>query len=107
MGALILVSYISNLTSIIISGTIFLLIFAFITRFLAVAYQPIESGMEKICDRLNDAAKSLGVSPTTSFLKINLPNIKNTGKAALLLVFIDATKELPLTLILNHLILKH
>ena len=101
MGALILVGYVSSAFNIIISGTMLLLIFAYIVRFLAVAYQPIISGFEKNCDELNDASKTLGVSPVYSLVKINLPLIKNTLIAAGLLVFIDATKELPLTLILR------
>ena len=101
MGTLILVGYISSLTGIVVSGTIFFLIFAYIVRFLAVAFQPIESGMEKNCDKLNDAAKLLGAKPFYSFYKINIPILKNSVIAAALLVFIDATKELPLTLILR------
>tara|TARA_B100001741_G_C16524859_1_gene586591 strand:- start:1194 stop:1745 length:552 start_codon:yes stop_codon:yes gene_type:complete len=101
MGTLILVGYISSSTGIVLSGTIFFLIFAYIVRFLAVAFQPIESGMEKNCDKLNDAAKLLGAKPFYSFYKINIPILKNSVIAAALLVFIDATKELPLTLILR------
>ena len=101
MGTLILVGHISNITGIVLSGTVFFLIFAYIVRFLAVAFQPLESGMEKNCDKLNDAAKLLGAKPFYSFYKINMPILKNSVIAAGLLVFIDATKELPLTLILR------
>ena len=101
MGALILVGYISNAFNIVLSGTMFLLFFAYIVRFLAVAYQPIESGFEKNCEELNDASKTLGSTPLKSLFRVNLPLIKNTIIAAGLLVFVDATKELPLTLILR------
>ena len=101
MGALIFVGYISDTFNILLSGTMFLLFFAYIVRFLAVAYQPIESGFEKNCEDLNNASKTLGASPIRSLYSLNLPLIKNTIIAAGLLVFIDATKELPLTLILR------
>ncbi len=101
MGTLILVGHISKITGIVLSGTVFFLIFAFIIRFLAVAFQPLESGMEKNCDKLNDTAKLLGSTPLYSFYKINVPILKNSVVAAGLLVFIDSTKELPLTLILR------
>tara|TARA_A100000164_G_C21910711_1_gene775484 strand:- start:1233 stop:2210 length:978 start_codon:yes stop_codon:yes gene_type:complete len=101
MGTLILVGHISKMTEIVLSGTVFFLIFAFIIRFLAVAFQPLESGMEKNCDKLNDTAKLLGSTPLYSFYKINVPILKNSVVAAGLLVFIDSTKELPLTLILR------
>ena len=101
MGALIFVGYISDTFNILLSGTMFLLFFAYIVRFLAVAYQPIESGFEKNCEDLNNASKTLGAYPLRSLYKLNLPLIKNTIIAAGLLVFIDATKELPITLILR------
>lgn len=101
MGMLILVGFISNTFGILLSGTMSLLFFAYIVRFFAVAYQPIESGFEQNCEELNDASKTLGASPSRSLFKVNLPLIKNIIVAAGLLVFIDATKELPLTLILR------
>lgn len=101
MGALLVVGYISNVFNILLSGTIVLLIFAYTVRFFAVAFHPIESGFEKNCEELNDASKTLGVSPIRSLFNVNLPLIKNTIIAAGLLVFVDATKELPLTLILR------
>ena len=101
MGALILVGYVSNTFGILLSGTMSLLFFAYTVRFFAVAYHPIESGFEKNCEELNNASKTLGSSPMRSLFSVNLPLIKNIIVAAGLLVFIDATKELPLTLILR------
>ena len=101
MGVLILVGFISKAFGILLSGTMSLLFFAYIVRFFAVAYQPIESGFEKNCEELNDASKTLGASPLRSLFNVNLPLTKNIIVAAGLLVFIDATKELPLTLILR------
>ena len=101
MGVLILVGFISKKFGILLSGTMSLLFFAYIVRFFAVAYQPIESGFEKNCEELNDASKTLGASPLRSLFNVNLPLTKNIIVAAGLLVFIDAAKELPLTLILR------
>jgi len=101
MGVLILVGFISKAFGILLSGTMSLLFFAYIVRFFAVAYQPIESGFEKNCEELNGASKTLGASPLRSLFNVNLPLTKNIIVAAGLLVFIDATKELPLTLILR------
>ena len=63
MGALILVGYISDTFNILLSGTLFLLFFAYIVRFLAVAYQPIESGFEKNCEDLNNCLLYTSPSP--------------------------------------------
>ncbi len=100
--AIILIASPLNLSlGILLTGSLFTLLFAYLIRFLAVAWQPIDSGMEKNCDRLNEASQSLKAKPLISLLKINLPLIRPSLWAAGLLVFVDTMKELPLTLILR------
>ena len=101
MGMLLFAGQINNLTGLILTGSISVLIFAYVIRFLAVAWQPIDSVMEKTCDQLNSASRSLGSSALRSLIKINLPLLKKALLVAGLLVFIDTIKELPLTLILR------
>jgi iron(III) transport system permease protein len=84
-----------------ITGTISALIFAYIVRFMAVGYNSIESGNQKIPVSLDQSAQALGRSKFATLIKINLPLLKNSVIAAMLLVFIDVLKELPLTLILR------
>lgn len=85
----------------LLSGTTFALIFAYVIRFLAVGYNPIDSGFKKVCNNLDEASRSLGISPFKTLVKIDLPLIKSTIFSAALLVFVDVLKELPLTLILR------
>ncbi|MBF89764.1 MAG: ABC transporter permease [Candidatus Marinimicrobia bacterium] len=101
MGMLILAGQINNLTGYILTGSITILISAYVIRFLAISWHSIDSAMEKTCDQLNSASRSLGSSALRSLVKINIPLIKNTLVVAGLLVFIDTIKELPLTLILR------
>ncbi|MAV15651.1 MAG: iron ABC transporter permease [Candidatus Marinimicrobia bacterium] len=101
MGILLLSGQINYLTSWVMTGSLLLLIFAYIVRFMAVAWQPIDSGMERNCQELNNASRTLGSSTIKSLFKINLPLLRNTIITAGLLVFIDTVKELPLTLILR------
>jgi iron(III) transport system permease protein len=70
-------------------------------RFMAVGYNNIESSMERTSTSLDEASRSLGVSPRRTLGKILLPLIRPGILAAALLVFIDVLKELPLTLILR------
>ena len=91
-----------------IVGTVFvaqLFMVGFATYSYPLLVVPIEaefdSGMEKNCDRLNEASKSLKSSALSSLVKINLPLIRSSMWAAALLVFVDTMKELPLTLILR------
>lgn len=82
-------------------GTWFALIYAYLVRFMAIGYNSIESGNERVPVNLDYASRSLGISKLKTLLTVNLPLIKGSLLAAALLVFIDVLKELPLTLILR------
>lgn len=82
-------------------GTWFALIYAYLVRFMAIGYNSIESGNDRISLSLDQASRSLGVSKIKTLIHVNLPLIRNSILAAGLLVFIDVLKELPLTLILR------
>ena len=101
IGILLFTAQINFVTNFVLTGSLVLLVFAYIVRYLAVACQPINAGIETNCDSLNNASKSLGSSTYTSLRLVNIPLIKNTLITAGLLVFIDIIKELPLTLILR------
>lgn len=88
-------------TGLLFSGTLFILIFAYMVRFLAVALGNIRSGLANIHPNLDDAAKSLGYSPWQSMTKIHLPLLRPSLISAALLVFVDTLKELPATLVLR------
>lgn len=85
----------------ILSGTLFVLIIAYIVRFLAVGYNAIDSGFQKTGTSVNEVARSLGASPLRTLWTIDLPLIRNSIAAGVLLAFVDIMKELPLTLILR------
>ncbi len=77
------------------------LIYAYAVRFMAVGYNSIESGLDKVPLSMDESARSLGISNAKTLRKINLPLIRPAVWTGLLLVFIDVLKELPLTLILR------
>ena len=87
--------------TLVLSTSIFMLIFAYTIRFLAIGYQSIESGFDKIGMKFFEASRTLGYSATKTFFKVDLPMIKPALIGAFALVFIDIVKELPLTLILR------
>lgn len=88
-------------TGLILSGTLFAVIFAYLVRFLAVSIQSVESGLGKIRPSMDEAARSLGYRPMEILFKIHLPLMKGSVLTALLIVFVDVMKELPATLILR------
>ncbi len=88
-------------TGLLLSGTLFTLLFAYIVRFLAVSLQTVESGLGKIKPSMDNAARSLGYRPREILFKVHLPLMKASVLTALLIVFVDVMKELPATLILR------
>jgi iron(III) transport system permease protein len=88
-------------TGLLLSGTFVALIFAYTVRFMAVAFLPVESGFTRICGRVDDAARSLGATPSCALRRVSLPLLRGTLLGAVILVFVDVLKELPLTLILR------
>ncbi|MBL3618355.1 MAG: iron ABC transporter permease [gamma proteobacterium endosymbiont of Lamellibrachia anaximandri] len=88
-------------TGLLLSGTVFALLFSYAVRFLAVSLQSVESGLSKITPNMDDAARSLGLAPGKVLRRIHLPMMRGALLTAMLLVFVDVLKELPATLILR------
>ena len=83
------------------TGTAAALVFACLVRFLTVAYNACQGGIEKVNRRLDDAARNLGAHPGRVLREVHFPLMRGAVASAVLLVFIDVTKELPATLILR------
>jgi len=93
--------YLDTSTGLLLSGTVFALIFAYTVRFLAVAYGSVDASMKKISPHMDDAARSLGHSPGAILRKVHLPLMRGGVLTAALVVFVDCMKELPATLVLR------
>lgn len=87
--------------TLVLSTSVVMLIFAYSIRFLAVGYQSVEAGFEKVGKKFFEASRLLGNGVTQTFFKVDLPMIKPAVISALALTFVDIVKELPLTLILR------
>jgi len=88
-------------TGLLLSGTIFALLFAYLVRFLAVAFNSVEASLNRIKPSLDDAARSLGHSPASTLRQVHFPLMGSGLITALLLVFVDVMKELPATLLIR------
>jgi iron(III) transport system permease protein len=84
-----------------INGTILALLYAYIVRFMAVAHNPIDAVSLKVNKSTRESSKMLGNGNIKTFLKVEFPLIKTGIYSAIVLVFVDVMKELPLTLILK------
>ncbi len=88
-------------TGLLLSGTILILVLAYTVRFLAVSLGTIEAGLERISPNLDAAARTLGESALSTLWRVHLPLLVPAIGTASLLVFVDAMKELPATLLLR------
>ena len=112
LGSLFFISFLQNTTNsiflflgteieIIMIGSFFILIFAYVSRFNAVAFGAINSGISRIPPNMMEASLTLGKPFGFSFIKIILPLIKPSILTATILAFVDIIKELPITLLLR------
>jgi iron(III) transport system permease protein len=88
-------------TGLLLSGTVFILVFAYVVRFLAVGFGAVEASLGKIQPTMDMAARSLGAGTVRTLWRIHLPLIRGSLIAAATIVFVDSMKELPATLILR------
>ena len=85
----------------LLSGTVFILIYAYLIRFLALAKGTLESGFANINPVMEDSGRLLGSPPVKILRDLHLPMLRGSLWTASLLVFVDVMKELPATLMLQ------
>jgi iron(III) transport system permease protein len=81
--------------------SLFALVIALAVRFLPLAVQTQEASLQQLTPAIEQAGRSLGAGPFENFRRVVLPMMRGGLAAALVLVFIDALKELPATLLLR------
>jgi len=81
--------------------TIFLLIFAYVVRFLPQAVGSTRASLLQISPRLEEASRNLGRTPLQTLSSITVPLMRPGLVTGLALVFLTAMKELPATLLLG------
>jgi iron(III) transport system permease protein len=85
----------------LLTGSVFALLYGYLVRYFAVGFQSVESGLARITPTMDASARSLGSGPFDTFVRIHLPILTPSVLAAALLVFVDVMKELPATLVLR------
>jgi iron(III) transport system permease protein len=87
----------------LLMGSMALLVLACSLRFLAIATGGLEAGLARIPASLDQAARGLGAGPAGTLARVHLPLLRPALAASAMLVFVDAMKELPATLMLRPL----
>lgn len=88
-------------TGLLITGSIAILVFAYMVRFMAVALSSFDAGMSQIKPNMDAVARTLGASTGRMLGRVHLPLMKASLLTGFLIVFVDVMKELPATLILR------
>lgn len=88
-------------TGLLVTGSVAGILFAYLVRFLAPAYQAVDASFAKISPALTFSALSLGSTPRRLLTRVHLPLARRGAAVALVLVAIDAVKELPIVLLLR------
>jgi iron(III) transport system permease protein len=82
----------------IFESTIIVMLLAYTVRFLAVAHTPIDRSLLRVTRSMDAVSNTMAVSGLSMFRKIHMPLIRAGTITAMVLVFVDIMKELPITL---------
>jgi iron(III) transport system permease protein len=85
----------------ILTGTVIGLLFAYLVRFLALAWGSVDAGLLRIPRHLDEAARGLGADRLDVLARVHVPMMRAGLATAALLVFVEVMKELPATLLLR------
>jgi iron(III) transport system permease protein len=88
-------------TGLMLTGSLAALTLAYVIRFLAVGIGALDAGLARISPNLDAAARALGETPLSALRRVHLPMLTPALASGALLVFVDAMKELPATLLMR------
>ncbi len=100
VGALALLMLISQFAPVLYGG-VTILIIAYIVHFLPVGLQAMEPAVHQVSPNLEEVSRSLGHSVWKTLLRVTLPLVRKGFIVAWVLMFLQAVKELPATLLLR------
>ena len=82
----------------VLKGTLLVMLLAYLVRFLAVGFGPIDSGLHRITRNVDEAARNLGVGTAGLLARVHLPLLRASLLTAAAFAFVDIMKEMPITL---------
>ena len=88
-------------TGLVLTGSIAVLVYAYLIRFLGIALQTVDAGLTRVTPSMEDAARSLGMGIGATLRRVHAPIVRSSLVTAGLLVFVDVMKELPATFVMR------
>lgn len=83
------------------TGSLLILVYAYVVRFLAPGLVAVESGMGQVSAEMTASSRTLGAGTLETARRVHLPLTRSSLLAAAVLVGVDALKELPIVLLLR------
>jgi len=95
-GIVLAIGFYAAYTSepLVLAGTMWILVFAYATRFLPIAFANAQAAIRSINPELEQAVRILGGTRMLAIRKVVTPLLKKSLLGAFILVFIPATREL-------------
>lgn len=97
----LLEAWLGNSVGPLLTGSVIALILAYVVRFMAVSYGPVDSAFERIKPTILQVARSLGAGNLEILWRLSIPMLRTGLISAALLVFVEVMKEMPATLLLR------
>jgi iron(III) transport system permease protein len=88
-------------SGLLLSGTAFALLVAYVVRFLAVGMASVAPGLAAIDPAMDASARVLGALPRQVLRYIHLPMLRGPALTAGVIAFVEVLKELPATLLIR------
>lgn len=82
----------------ILQGSLLVMLLAYLVRFLAAGFGPVEGALARVTPHIDDAARGLGLTRLKVATRVHVPLVRSGLVAAGALVFVDVMKEMPITL---------
>ena len=90
-----------DLPGAVATGSLLILVYAYVVRFLAPGLGAVESGVNQVSEEMTASARTLGAGTFETTRRVHLPLARSSLVAAAVLVGVDALKELPIVLLLR------
>ena len=97
IGILVPLAQINQRYGVLLTDAAWVLIWAYVIRFFAVSFHSIDGAFSKRSISSFQASRNMGQGYLMTLWRVELPQIKAGLVGAAIMVFVDVTKELPLT----------
>jgi iron(III) transport system permease protein len=77
------------------------LLFAYLVRFLSVAFHPVQTGLERIPVSLDESARALGATAAGVLRDLHAPLLRDSLLTGMMLVMMEVLKEMPATMLIR------